>query len=82
MSHYFINNHATDDGDHEVHALGCRRMPTDKAYLGNFENVSEALIEARKDFWQSSCCKACAAGVNEEPRPLRIGNVLIWSPES
>lgn len=82
MSHYFINNHASDEGNHEVHALGCRRMPTDKAYLGNFENVNEALIEARKDFWQSSCCESCAAGVPEEPRPLRIGNVLIWSPET
>ena len=82
MSHYFINNHAADDGNHEVHALGCRHMPTDKAYLGNFEHVNEALIEARKDFWQSSTCKACAAGVPEVPRALRIGNLLIWSPET
>jgi hypothetical protein len=82
MSHYFINNHASDEGNHEVHALGCRHMPSDKAYLGNFEHVNEALIEARKDFWQSSTCKSCAHGVPEEPRPLRIGNVLIWSPES
>lgn len=82
MSHYFINNHAAEDGNHEVHALGCRRMPTDKAYLGNFDHVGEALIEARKDFWQSSTCKSCAAGVPVEPQPLRIGALLIWSPEA
>ena len=82
MSHYFINNHPLDDGNHEVHALGCKRMPTDKAYLGNFEHVSEAMLEARKDFWQSSTCKACAAGVPVEVSPLRLAGVLIWSPES
>jgi hypothetical protein len=57
-------------------------MPTDKAYLGNFEHVGEALIEARKDFWNSSSCKSCDAGVPVQPQALRIGNVLIWSPEN
>jgi hypothetical protein len=82
MSHYFVNNHALENGNHEVHALGCKRMPSDKAYLGNFEYVAEAMIEARKDFWQSSTCKSCAAGVPVEVSPLRLGGVLIWSPES
>ena len=82
MSHFFINNHAADNGNHEVHALGCKSMPTDKAYLGNFESVSQALLEARKDFWQSSTCAKCAAGVRVEPRPVRVGGVLVWSPES
>src|SRR5689334_25256128 len=79
---YFIDNHAADDGNHVVHSLGCKHMPTDKAYLGNFEHVHEALIEARKDFWNSSSCKSCQAGVPVRPQALRIGNVLIWSPES
>jgi hypothetical protein len=60
MSHFFINNHAQDDGSHEVHMLGCTRMPSDKRYLGNYYSVSEALIEARKEFWQSSGCERCA----------------------
>ena len=60
MSHFFINNHAADDGNHEVHRVGCKRMPTDKAYLGNFEHVDEALMEARKEFWQSGGCERCA----------------------
>lgn len=82
MSHYFINNHAAANGNHEVHALGCRSMPPDKAYLGNFENVGEALVEARKDFWQSSTCGKCASGVRVEARPVRVGGLLVWSPES
>ena len=35
-------------------------MPADKRYLGNFYNIAEAVMEARKDFWQSSCCDRCA----------------------
>ena len=60
MSHFFINNFSKADGTHEVHLLGCNRMPTDKRYLGNFYSVSEALIEARKDFWHSGGCERCA----------------------
>lgn len=60
MAHYFVNNFAQPNGDHEVHRVGCVRMPTDKRYLGNFLAVGEALIESRKDFWQSSGCLSCA----------------------
>ena len=60
MAHFFVNNFAQSDGSHEVHAVGCKRMPADKRYLGNFYNIAEAVMEARKDFWQSSCCDRCA----------------------
>jgi hypothetical protein len=60
MAHYFVNNYPQPNGDHEVHRVGCARMPTDKSYLGNYLAVSEALMEARKDFWQSSGCVSCA----------------------
>ena len=60
MPHYFINNHAQPNGDHDVHAVGCRHMPADKRYLGNFESLREAMMEARKEFWQSSNCLSCA----------------------
>lgn len=78
---YFINNHATTNGNHEVHAQGCKLMPTDKAYLGNFENVSQALIEARKDFWQSSTCESCASKLRTDHRPVRISMALPWALE-
>jgi hypothetical protein len=60
MAHYFIDNHAQPNGDHEVHKVGCVRMPMDKRYLGNYEFVSQAMLEARKEFWQSNGCVACA----------------------
>ncbi|MEJ0088006.1 MAG: hypothetical protein WDO72_20255 [Pseudomonadota bacterium] len=59
MSHYFVNNAALPDGNHEVHAMGCSGMPVDKRYLGNFEDSTQAIIEARKDFWQASSCGKC-----------------------
>jgi hypothetical protein len=59
MPHYFINNHALPNGDHEVHRVGCARMPSDKGYLGNFDSMTEAMIEARKEFWHSNSCVHC-----------------------
>jgi hypothetical protein len=59
MSHYFVNKAALPDGNHEVHALGCSGMPSDKSYLGNFDNPAEAMMEARKDFWKASACAKC-----------------------
>jgi len=70
MSHFFINNYAQPDGSHEVHLVGCTRMPPDKRYLGNYYSVSEALIEARKEFWQSSGCERCA---REQPNAGAVG---------
>ena len=64
MAHFFVDNAATPDGSHEVHATGCHKLPMDKRYLGNFYNVDEALIEARKDFWQLRGCEHCATGDN------------------
>ena len=75
MAHYFVDNDASMDGMHHVHATGCQHMPTDKRYLGNFYNVSEALIEARKDFWLSSGCGTCShsdAAATDTVKQLRI----------
>jgi hypothetical protein len=75
MAHYFVDNDASMDGMHHVHANGCQHMPTDKRYLGNFYNVGEALIEARKDFWLSSGCEKCShsdAAATDTVRALRI----------
>jgi hypothetical protein len=78
---YFIDNHAAKNGNHEVHALGCKHMPSDKAYLGNFDNVGQALVEARKDFWQSASCEVCVGGHRQEHRTVRIGMSLPWALE-
>jgi hypothetical protein len=30
MAHYYVNQHAQANGDHEVHKSGCSHMPKDK----------------------------------------------------
>jgi len=80
MAHYFVDNAAETDGAHMIHATGCNRLPTDKRYLGNFYNVDEALIEARKDFWQLRGCDRCAHGdtaATDTVRVLRLGARVI-----
>ena len=75
MAHYFVDNDASMDGTHHVHATGCSHMPADKRYLGNFFNVGEALIEARKDFWLSSGCGKCShsdTAATDTVRQLRV----------
>jgi hypothetical protein len=80
MSHYFINNDANNDGSHEVHKVGCKSMPTDKRYLGNFYEVSDALMEARKEFWHSSGCERCMRDDHADTRLVRVGgHVASWS---
>jgi hypothetical protein len=59
MPHFFVNNHAQDNGTHEVHEVGCAKMPMDKGYLGNFESIGDALIEARKEYWHAGRCVRC-----------------------
>jgi hypothetical protein len=89
MSHYFVNNAALPNGDHEVHSLGCSSMPSDKAYLGNFESSADAMIEARKDFWQPSVCERCGHGrhsgatsTNARLSVSGIHSLLEKSPET
>lgn len=81
MSHFFINNFAQANGSHEVHLLGCTRMPPDKRYLGNFYSVSEALIEARKEFWQSGGCERCARELPlSAPAARSMGRIGAFVP--
>jgi hypothetical protein len=75
MAHYFVDNATEEDGTHRVHATGCAHMPMDKRYLGNFFNIGEALIEARKEFWQPDSCQKCGhsdTAATDTVRQLRI----------
>ena len=67
MAHYFLDNRAQPDGAHEVHAVGCKRMASDKRYLGDYRHGDEAVFEARKDFWQIAACVRCMADVSPAP---------------
>lgn len=61
MALYYVNKNAQSNGDHEVHELGCSRMPEkeNKICLGNFSNCYEAVLEARKYYIQSNGCYYC-----------------------
>jgi hypothetical protein len=72
MAHYFVDNAAETDGAHMIHATGCHKLPTDKRYLGNFYNVDEAQIEARKDFWQIRGCTHCSSSDASTADTVRV----------
>lgn len=76
MSHYFIDNHANEEGSHEVHKVGCRKLPMDKRYLGNFQEIDDAMMEARKEFWSSSSCERCMRDDHADTRLVRVGGVI------
>jgi len=63
MIGYYVNNHAQDNGDHEVHTKTCSFLPGDKKYLGEFSNCADAVREAKKYHSKSNgcyfCCNAC-----------------------
>jgi hypothetical protein len=64
MTHYFVDNREQPDGAHEVHSVGCKRMASDKQYLGDFLTRELAVIEARKEFWKIASCVRCMEPVN------------------
>jgi hypothetical protein len=60
MALYYVNNEAQANGDHEVHVTGCNYMPSDKKYLGNFDNCRDAVKEAKKTYPKSNGCYWCS----------------------
>ena len=79
MTHYFVDNSAQPDGVHEVHAVGCRRMAIDKQYLGDFLTCESAVVEARKQFWQTGSCARCM-DVLSEAETVRIAQLYFEFP--
>jgi hypothetical protein len=59
MTHYFVDNRAQPDGAHEVHAVGCKRMASDKQYLGDYFTCEQAKFEARQVYWNTAGCVRC-----------------------
>ena len=61
MVAYYVNINAQDNGDHEVHKVGCYYMPRPehKLYLGVFSNCYEAVREALKKYSTADGCHYC-----------------------
>lgn len=69
MPRYYINRHAQDSGDNEVHQYGCSWLEKviDKEYLGDFPTCRGAVQEARRRGYSTAdgcayCCPNCNKG--------------------
>lgn len=60
MDHYYVNNNAQSNGDHEVHKGTCTWLPENRQYLGQFGTCHEAVRVARTIHRQSNGCYWCS----------------------
>lgn len=62
MAKYYVNSNAQDNGDHEVHKLGCAWMPSEanRIYLGEFTNCADAVKKAKQHYSQVNGCYYCS----------------------
>lgn len=58
---YYVNKIAQPTGEHEVHASGCRYLPSveNRILLGYFTNGKEAVKEAKKHYITVDGCFFC-----------------------
>lgn len=59
---YYVNKIAQPTGEHEVHTLSCRYLPSveNRIYLGLFANGKEAVREAKKYYSNVDGCFFCS----------------------
>lgn len=60
MPHYYVNNLAQPNGDHEVHRDGCDHMPSNRTYLGVHSTCQSAVAVARQSYRTANGCYWCA----------------------
>ena len=62
MANYYMNKNAQQNGDHEVHEIGCVWMPKSENILclGEFPNCHRAVQEAKKYNPKADGCKHCS----------------------
>lgn len=59
---YYVNKKAQSNGDHEVHKESCFYLPSplNRIDLGEHQNCSTAVTEAKKQYPKSNGCKTCS----------------------
>jgi len=62
MASYYVSKKAQTNGDHEVHAVGCRwlPLPENRVYLGDYSSCRPAVREAKRHYDQVNGCFYCA----------------------
>lgn len=58
---YYVNKNAQATGEHEVHASGCKYLPSEenRIYLGFLTNGRDAIREAKKYYSNVDGCFFC-----------------------
>lgn len=61
MARYYVNTNAQANGDHEVHKLGCDRMPEEhnRRYIGEFSSCVAAVRAAKAMYPKADGCYYC-----------------------
>lgn len=59
---YYVNVNSQQNGDHEVHTLGCSFLPDpeNRIYLGEFNSCSPAVRKAKQRYSKSDGCYYCS----------------------
>ena len=66
MAYYYLNHDKQPNGDNEVHKSPCSTvdsfLPDNFEYLGEYDNCSDAVSEARKRhlYWRINGCWHCS----------------------
>ena len=62
MNHYYVNDNAQANGDHEVHTGTCKFLPAaeNRTYLGYHATCHGAVAKARQIYPQSNGCYFCS----------------------
>lgn len=60
--HYYVNNNAQANGDHEVHNSVCSYLPNEKnrRYLGEFPSCQSAVMAAKQIYASADGCAYCS----------------------
>lgn len=66
MKKYYVNKRAQNSGDHEVHHVDCRYLPSieNRKYLGEFWSCQGAVTEAKKTYSTADGCQTCSPACN------------------
>lgn len=62
LAHYYVNEKAQDNGDHEVHEAGCSFMPSalNRTYLGDHPICAPAVAKAKLTYRTANGCYYCS----------------------
>jgi hypothetical protein len=66
VPHYYVNENAQWNGDHEVHEISCREGASlkNRLHLGAFDSCHGAVAEAKKTYPSADGCAFCCPDCN------------------